>query len=292
MAKTAEKPTATRRQKDVVLDPCRVREGAQAWFVMRYDDVAKGWERCKWREGTQVHDVFPVASIPPSRERIEKVWGSGRYRLGWLDGNLASLGTSKQFQIDGAPTRPAYPNPPSAAEPSSPAPVPSPGGGAASDVASEEFLHRMSVAAGGGGAALPVPLVAVLLQQVSSQTRLTEARYEHLTQSLRLESDERIARIRADSEASIHRATLEAQAAVSRLREVSSMSPDAALAEQLGALREEIEELRESGGGDGADGGWWGEVKPLLMPVVQKALPEIPGLLQGLSARLAKGAVV
>jgi hypothetical protein len=195
-----------------------------AGFLVRRQ-IGEESERLKFREeGGSVANSWALATVRPSRAWLLERWGSGSYRVVWLDAARRPCGTAPEVTIDipDRPARPAYPNPPAAVAP--PAPT-----------ADEVETDRLAVALKASGmSSLAGPLLVVreLMGLVDTQAAERERRRER-------DHELAIARVRAQAQEDVERLRAHYEGAA----KVQAAPSDAASA-KLAALEAEVARLK------------------------------------------------
>ncbi len=256
------------------------KDGTAAWILLR--TTADGQrERCMLHDpgkGMRLAE-FPVDWLAPSVQVVGSIWGSGTYRFNWQSADRKSIGGSPEFSIDDPklPTQPAYPNPPKVtAAPAATAPVEP-----ASDPASR-MLQEMAALNGGGS--IPLPLVMVLFDLMRQSDAQAERKAAERRRADELEHEQRLARIRAESDIAIERERARALQQVEETKQFHASlaqqvrpAADPALAailEELKAAREEREDA-VGGGEDSPVNQLVKSLMPMVGPLASAAMQKL-----------------
>lgn len=245
------------------------------WSIHRYEEGVL--QRCAWHEGGVKQEAWPMP--PPTAEQIRDRWGSGKYRLTFMNEKGAVRGNRAVPVIDDPehPPKPVYPNPPRRRPPAEEAPAPKPTSGHADPVAA-------LLASLGGTSAQSV--VQAMLQGIGlyQQLDMTNRRF---AQS---EADARVARMQAEAEMAIARdrayweAQSKAQAAFFDRLLSATRQPDEDMQARLDELEEELEERETATGADNMPL----DPKRRLLAIAAKKLEDVPpGLVVELLQKLA-----
>jgi len=251
------------------------RKAFARWSLHRNEGGA--WKRCYWHDvetGTREQD-WDAQAVPPSSALIAARWGSGVYKLTKLDAQRKVAGSESLPAIDSPnhPTRPTYPNPPSAEPKPEPKRQRSP---------LEEMVQTIAAPAQAQIASMLQGMQ--LYQQIDQTARAFAAQ----------EADGRVARVVAEMEASRERDRQWFQLQMKHQQQFYE-ALSKAKTEPSDKIQEQIEELREElDARDDDDGEDDGDPKSMLFRVLKRKLEEVPGdaigdLISGLGENLKAG---
>jgi hypothetical protein len=200
---------------------------------------ATGVDRCRYREDNgDVAAIWSLASVQPSRAWLLDRWGSGSYRIAWLDASRRPCGTAPEVSIDlpDRPARGAYPNPPAPAPIAALAPHPVPVPEAPSDGLTSALRSTGMESIMG-----PLLVVRELMGMADSASaereRRREREHEAMLARMREQAAEDLQRLRAHYEGAAR----------------TQAAPVDAVATELRAMRERLERMEQGLGDDDDD---------------------------------------